>query len=321
MSLLSLALYIPLQIAFFPLAIIGALLVAYRQMVVSKRLGVSQTAIEVLNGRWAMHIFGMRNDDATARLTSVLPNTSVHGLWLCFFPLWLKFKLSGQLFLYPRLPEIGHESLAELVTSRTLHIDRIIENLIDDVEQFVVLGAGYDVRAYGHLRDRDVRFFELDQASTQQQKQKALTDAGIAFDHVQFVSINFSTDNIFDALREAGFNTASRTLFLWEGVTLYLAEADVRKTLRDVRNNTPPGSALIADLYADYFVNIGKAKGFKQALEYTDEEFGFSLPFESQHQETLTKFVESESLWLGEAHFMGYANSKGPFMVVVEIRR
>jgi len=55
MSLLSLLLYIPLQVLFIPMAIVGVVLVAYKQMVVSKRLGVSQTAIEVINGRWTMH--------------------------------------------------------------------------------------------------------------------------------------------------------------------------------------------------------------------------------------------------------------------------
>lgn len=54
MSLLSRALYIPLQIAFIQLMVVGVLLVAYRQLVVSKRLGVSQTAIEVINARWTI---------------------------------------------------------------------------------------------------------------------------------------------------------------------------------------------------------------------------------------------------------------------------
>ena len=51
MALLSLAVYIPLQIAFIPLAILGFIMVGYRQIIVSKRLEVSQTAIEIINGR------------------------------------------------------------------------------------------------------------------------------------------------------------------------------------------------------------------------------------------------------------------------------
>lgn len=45
------------SIAFLPLAIVGFVVVAYKQMVVSKRLGVSQTMVEVLNARWTMHVF------------------------------------------------------------------------------------------------------------------------------------------------------------------------------------------------------------------------------------------------------------------------
>ena len=71
MSLLSLVLYIPLQIAFIPLALIGFVLVAYRQMVVSKKMGISQTAIEILNGRWTMHAFGIRVDPLRPLLVSV----------------------------------------------------------------------------------------------------------------------------------------------------------------------------------------------------------------------------------------------------------
>ncbi len=144
MSIFSLVLYIALQIAFIPLALLGGVLVAYRQMVVSKKLGVSQTAIEVLNGRLTMHIFGIRDDEPSAQLAAVLPNTSVIGLWLVLLPLWLTFRISGKHFLYPRVPEVGAERLLDLVVARTLYFDRIIERVIGEVEQFVVMGAGYD---------------------------------------------------------------------------------------------------------------------------------------------------------------------------------
>ena len=68
MNVLSFLVFVLLQIVFLPLALVGVLLVAYKQMVVSKRLGVSQTAIEVLNGRWTMHVFDIRNDRARGRL-------------------------------------------------------------------------------------------------------------------------------------------------------------------------------------------------------------------------------------------------------------
>jgi methyltransferase (TIGR00027 family) len=319
-SIFSLALYIPLQIAFIPLAVLGALLVAYRQMVVSKKLGVSQTAIEVLNGRWTMHAFGIRVDEASAKLAAALPNTSVLGLWLVLIPLWLKFKISGKLFLYPQVPEAGDEGLGELVVVRTLYFDRVIERVIGGVEQFVVMGAGYDTRAYGRFHREGVTFFELDQASVQQHKRNALIEAGIPCEHVRFVPVDFSKENAFDKLSEAGYDRSRRTLFLWEGVSLYLSESDVRRTMQEVRNHAPAGSVLLADIYADRLVNIGKNSAGKKVLDYTDEGFGFSLPLATNCEETLAEFIENESMSVGETFFMGRTSDKGPFMVVVEMR-
>ena len=79
MKLLSWLVYIPLQILILPISIVGVILVAYRQMLVSKRLAVSQTAIEVFNGRWTLHVFGMRSDPSAAKLGPLLPNTSTLG--------------------------------------------------------------------------------------------------------------------------------------------------------------------------------------------------------------------------------------------------
>ena len=220
MSLLSLLLYIPLQVLFIPMAIVGVVLVAYKQMVVSKRLGVPQTAIEVINGRWTMHVFGMREDEATTRLAATLPNTSLLGLWLVLFPLWVKYKLSGEVFLYPRRVEQGSETLGELVIARTLYFDRVIERVLGDVGQVVLLGAGYDTRAYGPFRCEGIVFFELDQESVQDHKRIMTARAGIDTTDVRFVAVDFSEDDVFEKLAEAGYDPVVKTIFLWEGVTL-----------------------------------------------------------------------------------------------------
>jgi hypothetical protein len=159
MNFLSLIVYIPLQIMFVPLALIGMCWVAYRQIEISKNLGVSQTAIEILNARWTMRAFGLRDDEATAKLAGVVPNTSVFGLWLALLPLWLKLRISGKPFAYPRIPDARAEGLANFIFFRTLHFDQVIDRVIDDVEQFVMMGAGYDTRAYGRFRRDGVQVY------------------------------------------------------------------------------------------------------------------------------------------------------------------
>ncbi len=319
MNILSWVIYIPLQILFLPIVILGALLVAYKQIVVSKKLGLSMTAIEVINGRWTMHIFGMREDEATVSLAAALPNTSLFGPWLCLFPLWIKHKISGRLALYPRVPELGSETIADLIVARTLYFDRVIERAVGQVDQLVVMGAGYDMRAYGKLQCKNVSFFELDQPSVQTHKLASLESSGIASEHVTFVSVDFGNENAVERLIESGFDTSKKTLFLWEGVTLYLSEADVRKTMGDIRNTAPAGSVLLADIYAERFIAFAGKGSRKKTLDQTGEGLDFGLNFSTNHDEVLSEFVESESMSIGETFFMGRKNDKGPFVVVVEM--
>ena len=320
MNLLSFLIYIPLQIAFIPLAIIGGAWVGYKQLAVSSRLGLSHTAVEIINGRWTMHMFGMRDDVATAKLTSQLNNTSTLGLWLVLFPLWVKYKISGKYFLYPKPPEAGKESILEIVTARTIYIDQIINRVAEDAEQFVAMGAGYDTRSFDMLTGHGLDCFELDQQAVQAHKRQYLDLAGVDVGDVRFLTIDFNTENTFEKLHQSGFNPNGNTIFLWEGVTLYLDEAEVRNTLRDFRDQAPPGSVLIADIYANRFIStLTKNAAARKSLEATDEMLHFGLDFEADAGEHLQVFIESESLKLGETHFLGSNNEKGPYGVVFEV--
>lgn len=319
MRIIALLLFVPLQIAFLPLLLVGMVLVGYKQMVVSRRLGVSQTGIEVLGGRWTMHVFEMRDDTATMRLGNTLPNYSPAGMWLALFPLWIYHRLSGQTLGYPRVAEPGKEDLRDLVISRTIYIDSIVERAVDTVDQVVLMGAGYDTRALGKLVKKGHRIFELDQEGTQRLKKESLEKAGVSAKHVTFVSVDFQKDDSFQKLLSAGYDVSKKTLFLWEGVTLYLQEEDVRRALRDMKAQSAPGSVIVVDLYADRLVQIGKKAAGKRTLEYTGETFGFSLPFESDYEQRLKSFLESEDLQIGQTHFMGRSSKKGPFMVVAEV--
>ena len=316
---LSFVVFLVFQIAFLPLAVVGFVIVAYKQMVVSKRLGVSQTMVKVLNARWTMHVFDMRRDVEAARLADSVPNTSTFGLWLIFVPLWVMYKLSGAYFGYPRVPDEGREGLGDFLIARTLYIDRIIRRAVGDMDQFVLLGAGYDTRAYGEPKQDGLAIFELDRARTQELKVASLGKAGIDAARVTFVPVDFSRDDAFKQLRAAGYDPTKKTLFLWEGVTLYLAEEDVRRTLRDIREHAASGSVVVADFYAERFIRMGSGSLAKKTLAYTDETLGFGLPLATDYERNLQRFVSGEGLTVGETIFMGRSGKKGPFMVVAEL--
>ncbi len=320
MKYFSYVVFVPLQIICLPLAIVGLLLTAYRQIIVSKRLGVSQTAIEIINGRWTMHVFGLRKDAATAALMSVLPNTSRLGLWLVLWPLWLQSRIAGESTLYPRIPRPEEETIADLVAARTIHFDGIIARAIEGVDQFVLMGAGYDTRAYGELAATGVTFFEVDQAIVQVHKRAMIDAAKIDRGRVNYVAVDFSVDDLFEKLADAGFDASRRTLFLWEGVSLYLAAEQVTATLAMLQQRSAPGSTIVADIYADRLVHtLGKAKANQKVLEMTNETLEFGLPFSSNWQQVLSDFLISQGLQQGEVHFLGANSKAGPYGVVVEM--
>jgi len=221
---------------------------------------------------------------------------------------------------YPRITASGSEDMRDLVTARTAYIDALMKESLGDVEQVVLMGAGYDTRAYGEFRRQGLSFFELDQQATQRLKKKALADAGIDTAGTRFVSVDFQKDNAFERLAASGFDRSKKTLFLWEGVTLYLEEEDVRRALRDMKNHSAPGSVIVADIYSARLIAMGKKRALKKTLDYTGEGLGFGIPFENDHEARLKSFIESEGLTLVSASFMGTISKNGPFMVVTDIR-
>lgn len=320
-NILALIVFIVLQILFIPFAIIGSIFVGYRNYVVSGRLGVSGTAVDVNNGRWMMTVFGMRDDDALLRLNRALPNNSVLGLWATMLPLYLFYRITGKP-LYPTLPEPGEESLASFVQARTLFLDCIVTDHHADAEQLVIMGAGFDTRCYGEVRN-SLKCFELDEIETQTIKREALANAKVDTAHVTFVSVDFAQPDWFDGLLTAGYDPGKRTIFIWEGVTLYLNEEAVRNTLQTISKSTASGSVLGADLYTPAFTSgsyYGWLKPFMSIVtSNTGERFDFGLAMQGEDRAAVEAFVSSEGFSLGKARFLGSKNSKGTFAAVTEL--
>jgi len=322
MDFFALLVFVVVQIIFIPLAIIGVVLAFYKQMYVSRKLGVSSSAIEIINGRWTMDAFGLRKDTASTRLIRVLPNTSIPGLWLTLFPSYLRYKISGKNKLYPTIAEAGEEGLGNMVTNRTIYFDNIINKSKNEAEQLVIMGAGLDTRAYGDLKESNLKFFELDQAATQRFKIEHLKKAAIDTSNVSYAEVDFSADRWYERLEKVGYDPGKKSIFLWEGVTLYLSEKDVRNTLTEIKEHSAPGSLVVADFYAKSFVTGEYAPGMKKSLKslkITDEEFGFGIDFSADYENALRTFLESENTQIGDTYFMGTKTKKGTYMVVAEI--
>jgi methyltransferase (TIGR00027 family) len=113
--------------------------------------------------------------------------------------------------------------------------------------QVVLLGAGYDSRAYRLPGLRSAVVFEIDHPATQATKRRLVGGAVPAERraHVRFVGVDLMRDDLAAALRGAGFSSELRTVVVWEGVTNYLTAEAVDTTLRGLAGIAAGGSRIV----------------------------------------------------------------------------
>jgi methyltransferase (TIGR00027 family) len=118
--------------------------------------------------------------------------------------------------------------------ARTRFIDDVAEAALNSgIEQVVILGAGFDARAYRIAAMTGVTVFEVDHPSTSAAKRTIVETALASIPrHVRFVPIDFNSQPLSSEMEAAGYDRHRRTLFIWEGVTNYLTEDAVDATLR-----------------------------------------------------------------------------------------
>lgn len=194
--------------------------------------------------------------------------------------------------------------LNEYMIARTAYFDRLfMDALTNKTSQIVLLGAGYDSRAYRFAKsNHSTRIFELDIVPTQNRKIECLRKARIDIpEQVTFIPINFNRESLVDVLEKAGYRNDQRTLFIWEGVSYYLETEAVNATLEFVSQASLQESAVAFD----YTVPIPEenvkdyygAKEFTKTMKehHSSEELMFSI--DEGEAET---FLEQRSLKMVE---------------------
>jgi len=174
------------------------------------------------------------------------------------------------------------KGMYDLLALRTKWIDDQIMAGVGDIEQLVILGAGYDTRGFRLDLPDNFVVVEVDQPDVQSSKSKimhsiAKTDTAVASrldsntkgPSVEFLSIDFNKDfirkeNLIDS---TSLEMTKPTIVTLEGVTQYIPESSTANTLQQVRGLFPAGSLLLIsyvpdDLYdesnMDYNKNLSR---------------------------------------------------------------
>lgn len=174
----------------------------------------------------------------------------------------------------------------EYIIARTLFFDEVFtQALKESIPQIVFLGAGYDSRGirFKHLNN-STQMIELDMAATQNRKIKCLKKNKIKIpEYLTFTTIDFNNQSLESALTSAGYQKGKRTLFIWEGVCMYLEAQSVRDTLTFIQQSSTSDSLLAFDCVVSFSDKDGhKYHGAKEMLQFMkdkhkNEPFTFSI--------------------------------------------
>ncbi len=213
--------------------------------------------------------------------------------------------LSPQLQIAIKDPLQRAQRIAEVsptyayLSARTAHLDQVTLAVIEqDFAQVVILGAGYDTRAYRLLADADLRVYEVDAPTSQQAKRKYLGFANVTVpDNLAYVAIDFNTESLSDAFSMTSYDPAAKTLFIWEGVTYYISAAAVTATLKFVKENSASQSIIAFDyLYSEVLAGDYSRYGAEEGANYVrsvGEPFTFGLT-----EDTITPFLTQRGFTL-----------------------
>lgn len=224
-------------------------------------------------------------------------------------PKFVKVLLPLKIFRTLYKNKFAPGNLYEYVIARTKYIDEVFSRAIEkDFDQVLVFGAGFDSRAIRLTQDnKKTRVFELDAYNTQEAKIQQLKKRGITVpDNLVFISIDFNREVLADKLAENNFQKDKRTLFIMEGLLMYLDREAIEGTFELVNQYAGPGSEIVFDyVFTSVLRGENSLKGEQDAVamvKEAQEEWTFGLDegeissFLNKYQMRLKEHLNPEEL-------------------------
>ena len=151
----------------------------------------------------------------------------------------------------------------EHLISRTRFIDDLIEKSAKEgIEQYVILGAGYDSRANRLNLTPSLKIFEVDQPEVSDIKLSKLPKDLPNLENITYVNVDFSYQSLSEQLLTAGFDQTKSTIFTLEGVSQYITKEAVSSTIRELSLITKDARSIFFLSYVDELLNKDPAACF-----------------------------------------------------------
>ena len=305
-DLMTVTVFYAINILLFPVTLIGYVIWVGKIVRTSRRSGVSVTAQGPLSGRWFMHYLGTREDEPSAQLMMVLPGISPLGVRLTSASTKLAHRLTGYVPRVNRYPFEGDVPRQYEAAARMAFFDAVVDRYLPTMAQFVLLGAGFDTRALRLPKDMRVRSFEVDTPKTQAIKREMLSKTSIDATGITFVAADFEKEDWFTRLVGAGFDQSKPSLFLWEGVVMYLDREAVEDTLRKI-GSCASGSMVAFDYFTTEVLSSQALywRFARMSTRAVGEPLKFGIESLPPTRERLAELLQPCGLSLVEHHILG----------------
>jgi methyltransferase (TIGR00027 family) len=157
--------------------------------------------------------------------------------------------------------------LAGHVELRTALIDHAVREAVDaGVSQLVVLGAGLDARAFRLDGLGAVDVFEVDHPATQAWKRRRAQALAHRARALSFVPVDFSRTSLNEGLGASAHDPVRPSVWVWEGVTMYLPPGATSAALRDIAARSASGSRLVLTYLRPEVTAKGRAGSLSHPL-------------------------------------------------------
>ena len=137
--------------------------------------------------------------------------------------------------------------MAHMALRKRFVDDEVVSAIEGGARQVVVLGAGLDgLAARQAALNPSVSFIELDHPVTQPAKAEALEGAGLWAENLTLAPADLMAAPLREALGAApAWDDGAQTVFVAEGLLMYLSPEVVRSVLQSAREASGPGSRLV----------------------------------------------------------------------------
>ncbi|THB69789.1 MAG: class I SAM-dependent methyltransferase [Desulfovibrio sp.] len=168
------------------------------------------------------------------------------------------------------------------LVARICFIDELMTACIArGVSQVVSIGAGYDTRPYRlEAAGNNFRFYEIDHPETQAVKiatMERILDSSPQ--HVVYVPVVFGQDRLDQKLLASSYDPSAKSLFIAEGLLMYIPPPAVDGLLGFIAKASAPGSAFVADVFPTSVIDGTSPLPEAQNLKRFVEQEGSSLMF------------------------------------------